>query len=185
MKTAIAPRSGPDTARTASCGSSARSTMRYSPATLASCGISRLLAAAHRRKGGDLLAPGDRAFRHRVGAVAGEQRPLLVPEPRDPGAHLAPDVRERGAGTDLHRDRRCPGGLAIAREEQHGHGHDGSWEIRAADAAWRRLSCTRLKTSAIIASIPDFTSARRVKAGDPRGCTLGRPRSTLSAPGPR
>src|SRR5207245_8737016 len=115
----------------------------------------------------------------------GDQRRLPVPEPRDPGAHLRPVVRERGAGTDLHRDRRCPGGLAIAREEQHGHGHDGSWEIRAADAAWRRLSCTRLKTSAIIASIPDFTSARRVKAVDPGVCTMVRPGSTVSAGGLR
>src|SRR5436309_11409127 len=153
--------------------------MRYSPVTFSSSG--RPLAAADRREGGDLLPTGDGTLRARIDVVAGEQRPLLPSKPGDGGAHPVPDLGEGGARGDFHNDRRDSGSLAIAREKEHGHGHDGSGAFRAAGAAWRRRSCTRLSTPATIASIPAFTSARRVKAVDPGVCTIAFSRSTARA----
>src|SRR5206468_11336339 len=157
--------------------------MRYTPPTIAL--PPRLLTAADRRERGDLLPPGEGALRPRIDAVAGEQRPLLVPEALNAAAHLRPDVRERGAGGNLHADRRRAGGFPIAGEQEHRHGHQASPVVRAAVAACRRLSWTRRRTSVTMASIPDFTSIRRVKAVEPGVCTIDLSSSTVRAAGPR
>src|SRR2546425_407985 len=157
----MAPRSGPATARIASSTSIDRSTIRYRPATRL------LLAAAHGRKHGDFFASCERPILSRIRPVAGEQRPLLAPKRGDPRPHPVPDVRERGVHGDLDFDRGGARGFAVACEEQDGDGHRPPVEPRAAEAAMRRLSRTSLSTSPTIASIPAFTSARRVKAVNP------------------
>src|SRR2546422_10814737 len=177
MKVAMAPRSGPATARMASSTSIGRSTIRYSPANC------RLLAAAHRWEDGDLLVSRERPIPSRVGPVAGEQGPLLAPERRNPRLHAVPDVRKRGVRGHLDFDRWGARGLAVACEEQDGDGHRPPVVPREAEAAMRRLSRTSLSTSPTIASIPAFTSARRVKAGNPGVCTMDLSRSIIKASG--
>src|SRR5262245_57599995 len=131
MKVAMAPLPGPATARTASCGSMPPSTMRYS------AGTPFLLAPAHRRKDGDLLAARDGPILPGVHPITGEHRPLLA-QRRDLRAHSGPDVGERRARRNLHLDRRRTGGLAVACEQHDRDSHAPAPGPCPAAAASRR-----------------------------------------------
>src|SRR5262245_13576546 len=172
MKVAMAPLPGPATAPTASCRSRTPSTIRYSP------GTTILLAPAHRRENGDLLAARDRLVLPGVDPIAGEHRALLA-QRRNLGPHSGPDVGERRVRRHLHLDRAGACGLAVAGEEHDREPHGAAPGARPAGDASRRLSRTSASTWPTMASIPAFTSARRVNAVEAGVWTMPRSRSIV------